>query len=146
MGFKRGNDIKGQLGLGGLSFDTMREATIIRVLKPFGLSNTGNIRGYSGAANQYNRGTHLVIFKINREGYYIGFSFRSHHSWEWYHRKKDTIEKHRKESFENALIDQNNIIQEGYARFRNVKYINKIGRKKFDNMFEIIKTPIYNEQ
>lgn len=149
IGFERNKDIKSSLNLGGYTFDNIHDGTIIKVKKSFGLTNTGNFQSYNGATNKYVWGSLLTVMSLKRlDKYYISFRFFPNSSTEWLHRNNPEMkEEKQKEVLEKALETQKKYLTLGYEGFYKfqirdtIKTINKIGREKFNNMFEIIQPP-----
>lgn len=68
MEFKRGQDSKDALGLGGYQFGNLRKGAILISKKYFGLSHNGNLRGYTNSAIQVSKGNTFLITHIETEG------------------------------------------------------------------------------
>jgi hypothetical protein len=143
--FIRGADPKSSLGIGGYSFNTLRNGTIIRCIKPFGTSLGGVIRGYSGAAKRIPFDTYLVIFNIKKlDNYYISFEYVNAGGAFWYHKGEEKINRdleclNRAREIRKKYLEDNSSISS--QRNHSGGIIAKIGRNKFDNLFKIIETP-----
>jgi len=139
---EEGDPIK-DMGIGGYTFDTLKNGTIIECTKAFGTSLGGVIRGYNDAAKQIRYGSYLLIFNIKRlDKYYISFNYRNAGgpiSWG----DKELFKKQQAESLETVKRFQKEYKDDPIGSTRNIPkysggFISKIGRNKFDNMFKII--------
>lgn len=142
MAFQRGKDSKSSLGLGGYTFDTLKPGAILKSLKWFGLSNTGHVRGYHGAANRYAARTYFLVVDIEDiNNYYKSLRLKGYtHMGSYY--KDDLAKEKEQQAYQKALTASEDIIH-GKNQFRvgSIKGIDKIGKQKFNNMFEIVYTP-----
>jgi hypothetical protein len=148
IGFKRGVDPKKSLNLGGYSFETLREGTILRSKKSFGLTNTGNFQSYDGATNRYTWGTYFLITNLTRlDNYYIHFRFISISTLAWMYRDNpEEKELKEKEGLEMIREKRDLFLREGIEGFpeyerKRMKFIDKVGKQKFNNLFKILEAP-----
>jgi len=145
LNFQRGLDPKASIGIGGYSFDTLRNGTIIKCIKPFGTSKGGVIRAYQGSAKRIPLETYLVIFNIRKlDSYYISFGYINVGGVGWYHKGEERARKDL-EYFDRAKGIQKLYLEGDPYIESSRKYsgglIAKIGREKFNNLFKIIETP-----
>jgi len=144
VSFIRGGDAKSSLGIGGYSFDTLRNGTIVRCIKSFGHSLGGVLRSYNGSARKIAVGSYLVIYNIKKiDQYYISFNYVNAGGASWLLRDDDKI-KRGLEYLERArdikkiyLADRVVFNDRGYY----VGTIAKIGKNKFNNLLKIIEPP-----
>jgi len=145
INFRRSDNPLSSMGLGGFSFDTLRNGTIIKCIKFFGTTKGGVIRGYSGASKRIQRETYLVIFNIKKlDSYYISFQYINAGGVGWYHKDDERIQK------DLEYLGRAREIKEKYLEgdpwtTTPIRYsggsISKIGKNKFNNLFKIIETP-----
>lgn len=78
---RRGNPLE-KIGIGGLSFDTLKVGAILESQRFFGVSkSTGIIRGYTSSAIKISRGNYLLITEVrNKESQKKNISWRKYPS------------------------------------------------------------------
>ena len=143
MGFQRGGNPMTNLGIGGMSFDTLKNGTIIRSKKAFGTSLGGVIRHIDGAAKQIYAGAYLIVYDLQRlDNYYISFSYINCGGPIFYSSSEEREGKD--EIFHKKARDQvkdmkNMILWKNRSGLTNKIF--RIGKTKFDNMFQITDLP-----
>ena len=147
MGFQRGGSSKKALDLGGMSFETLRDGSILKTKKRFGLTSTGNFRSYNGAKIPVKVGAYILVMGLGSaensksKSFYFWkatvFEWLYHSNPELLQQKKEqayNVIKNRQENYFQGVYDQELII----GRPHKIKSISKT---KFNNLFEIIETP-----
>lgn len=148
--FSEESDPISDMGIGGYTFNTLKNGSIIKCIKSFGITTGGVIRSFNDAASRVTYGSYLMIYNIKKlDNYYISFKYRNtgcaYLPWRDVYKedriKKDAeyLNKAREFKKEYLSFSPESSPQAIYT-YIFAGYIAKIGKNKFENMFKIIES------
>ncbi len=124
--FERGGNPIEQMGLGGLSFDTLKPGAILIAKRYFGVSiSTGRIGGFHSSAIRVSKNNYFLITEI-REGFNPG---TKNIRWSKFH-KFDWV-KEEKELFGNGG-------KAGLSVYGYKGFFHDLTKRRFDYRLEVI--------
>jgi len=137
LGFQRNSDPKAALGLGGYSFETLKNGTILKSKKTFTTSASGEIRTNTGFKGKL-AGSFFIIRNLERiSSYYISFNYINFGRTSYFIPPEERMEKE-EELLEKVKMWRTQFFKNPTQKIYYTTGKIVIGKQKFNNLFKII--------